>query len=254
MWYNDAGIVFFWREWIEFIVKQIFLNACFESLEREIEKEISLRMKKLKINVGESGRDDIAAAKLGIRKIAKEAREELNPQEKAQMEDVITERVVAMKEYKSANIVLAYFPNALEVSTREILQAAWNDSKIVGIPRCDKSNLTMKFYAINSCHDIKLDEDGFGVPANGVELTELRNSVCIVPAMVCDYRGYRIGYGFGYYDRFLEKYRCPTIAVCFSAFVQRSLPRARHDIKVNYIVTEKFTKQMGRAGASRGLL
>ncbi|GHU85875.1 5-formyltetrahydrofolate cyclo-ligase [Clostridia bacterium] len=205
-------------------------------------------MKKLKIEWNESDDQiDLVAAKKTIRDLGKKAREEMDPGEKERREKVITERLVAMKEYKEANVLLTYFSSNLEISTRKLLEIAWQDSKIIGIPKYDKSTGTMAFYAVNSFQDIKVDENGFGEPSCKAILTDFGQSICVVPALIFDYRGFRIGYGTGFYDRFLATYPGTKIGVTLSALVQRAIPKEDTDVGVDYIVTEKFTKHVGKA-------
>ncbi|MDR2817517.1 MAG: 5-formyltetrahydrofolate cyclo-ligase [Oscillospiraceae bacterium] len=212
------------------------------------------KMKKFKIDWNGSDQVDIAAAKSTIRDLAKGAHEKIDLGEKERREGVITERLTAMKEYKEANVVLVYLSNKFEVSTRRFLEVAWQDSKIVGVPKCDKETGTMAFYAINSYQDIKTDESGFSEPSCKVLLTDFSHSICIVPALVFDYKGYRIGYGSGFYDRFLVNYPWTKIGIALSTFVQRAVPKEDADIGVDYIVTEKFTKRVGKAPLTQGMM
>jgi 5-formyltetrahydrofolate cyclo-ligase len=212
------------------------------------------KMKKFKIDWNGSDQVDVVAAKSTIRNLAKEARGEIDPGEKERREGVITERLTAMKEYKESNVVLVYLSNKFEVSTRRFLEVAWQDSKIVGVPKCDKDTGTMAFYAINSYQDIKTDKSGFSEPSCKVLLTDFSHSICIVPALVFDYRGYRIGYGAGFYDRFLANYPWTKIGITLSTFVQRAVPRGNTDVGVDYIVTEKFTKRVGKAPLTQGMM
>ncbi|MDR1260444.1 MAG: 5-formyltetrahydrofolate cyclo-ligase [Oscillospiraceae bacterium] len=203
-------------------------------------------MKKFKLCLNELGeKSSLSELKKAIRKTMKEARVNIIPQEKANMEIAITERLAATKEYKESTIVLCYYSNTEEVSTRKLLERAWEDNKIVGIPKCDKMTQTMAFFAINSYQDIQTNENGFGEPDGKVLLSDFKRSICIVPALVFDYRGCRIGYGTGYYDKFLATYPGTKIGISFSQFMQRIVPKERHDIKMDYIITEKFTKQTG---------
>jgi 5-formyltetrahydrofolate cyclo-ligase len=211
-------------------------------------------MRKLKVDWNGADRVDVVTAKRTIRDLAKGMREKIDSGEKECREEAITERLTAMKEYKEANVVLMYLSNQFEISTRKLLGIAWQDSKIVGVPKCDKSTGTMAFYAINSYQDIKTDEGGFSEPSCRVMLTDFGHSICIVPALAFDYKGHRIGYGTGFYDKFLADYPGTKIGITLSAFVLRALPKEDTDVGVDYIVTEKFTKHVGKALLTQGMM
>ena len=68
--------------------------------------------------------------------------------------------------------------------------------------------------------------------------TTKKLDVIIVPAIALTREGYRLGYGFGYYDRYLHNKRSSKIALSYSKQVVKSIPHDSHDVKVDYIVTE----------------
>ena len=99
----------------------------------------------------------------------------------------------------------------------------------------------MNFYYINSLADLSSGSFGVLEPAadKGKMLTETENTICIVPAFRFDKSGYRLGYGKGYYDRYLSKYKGSTIGICYSQNIKEELFHGKYDRTVDMIVTEK---------------
>ncbi len=80
-----------------------------------------------------------------------------------------------------------------------------------------------------------------------------RHTLCILPALACDADGYRLGYGKGYYDKYLSDFPGTTLCAVYRSFLLPSLPREPHDIPAQYLCTEKGTvptKPLERAGAN----
>ncbi len=112
------------------------------------------------------------------------------------------------------------------------------------LPRCDKNEPgVMSFYKITSTEDLECGSFGVLEPRSHCEeaINNLkdRNAVCIVPAIAFDRSGHRLGYGMGYYDRFLRNFKGKKIGVVFSELLVDSLPFDRFDETVDFIVSEK---------------
>ena len=65
------------------------------------------------------------------------------------------------------------------------------------------------------------------------------HAICVLPAIIYDKRGYRLGYGKGYYDRFLSKFKGIKAGLIYSDFVVENIPNGRFDLKSDIIITEK---------------
>ncbi|MEG2597572.1 MAG: 5-formyltetrahydrofolate cyclo-ligase, partial [Oscillospiraceae bacterium] len=113
------------------------------------------------------------------------------------------------------------------------------------VPRCTPGKIDMKFYVIDSFN--RLTAGAFGVlepsPAQCAELRDFKGSVCVLPGLGFDLQGFRLGYGKGYYDRFLSKYTGKNIGVCYNVCLKTLLPHGRYDKMINILVTEKFVKR-----------
>ena len=68
---------------------------------------------------------------------------------------------------------------------------------------------------------------------------ETQNVLCLVPAIVYDRRGFRVGYGGGYYDRFFGVFKPASIGVAYEEFIVKSVPHGKYDISVDVVASER---------------
>ena len=140
--------------------------------------------------------------------------------------------------------VFTYVSKELEVDTFAIIRAAWANGKKVAVPKC-VSNNQLDFYYIESMDD--LEEGTFGVKEPIAErcqkVTDLSKGLCIVPGLSFDAEGYRLGYGKGYYDRFLSKFGGDTVGLCYSNCIKWKLPHGKYDRAVDVIVTDRYIRR-----------
>ena len=177
----------------------------------------------------------INAKKAEIRKIYRARRMELDPDEIKRQDLELCERILASEEYKNAKTVLLYCPMKREIDVMPVFRAAIADGKRTAFPRCEADH-KMTFYYVSSENDFELGEYGIREPtreSEAVSESEYGDSVCVVPGLVFDREGYRVGYGGGYYDRFLANYTGNTIAPVRDGFLyDGALPRDEFDRKV----------------------
>lgn len=157
-------------------------------------------------------------------------------------DSIIADAFLTSDLYNKAETLLLYYSSGSEVSTIRILRQALDDGKTVAFPVCLDSKGTMRFYIINSENDLVDGMYGIKAPSDGCkEFTEGENVLCVVPGLAFDKHGYRIGYGKGYYDRFLSAFRGMTVGLCYEQLVYDSLPYDIYDKQVNYLITDKKT-------------
>ncbi len=99
----------------------------------------------------------------------------------------------------------------------------------------------MEFAAYGPSGDQHLNRYGIREPSAAAAdfLKASQDTLILVPALSFDQQGYRLGYGAGYYDRYLNQFPGIQVGVCFEAFLCPELPRESHDRPVSYLVTEK---------------
>lgn len=161
---------------------------------------------------------------------------------------LICQKIISMASFGLCDIILCYAPLGSEVDVLPIAKAALERGKTVGFPICEKESGDMEFYSVNS-----LDELCSGgiygemVPPKeeSRRITPTRDTMVIMPGLLFDKHGRRIGYGGGYYDKYIRRYNelfysSMTIGVAYSAFLSDiPIPYSDHDISVAIVVTEK---------------
>lgn len=184
---------------------------------------------------------DIRPLKQKLRGEIKEWRKSLSPESKGQADRRILDRLRSLREYEGCETVLAYVSLPIEVDTLNLIQAAWQDGKKVAAPRCVPGTRDMEFFLISSFE--QLEPQTFGVmepvPHKCEKLVQFHNSICIVPALAYDRQGYRLGYGAGYYDRFLSGYPGEKIGIVYQENMRQHLWHGKYDVQVDLIITEK---------------
>ena len=183
----------------------------------------------------------VATEKQRLREVRLAARETLSEQERCVLDDCITQKLLATPEYAEATTVLTYVSVSSEVSTRMIIESALRDGKTVAVPRCLPGHC-LEFVAIVSLEQLvaapfNLLEPAKELPA--VTEDQKNNSICIVPALLVDTKGYRLGYGAGFYDRFLSTYPGKKICLAYQQSLSRTtLPHTAFDVAVDVVITE----------------
>ncbi len=157
----------------------------------------------------------------------------------------IFENIVSITEYQICRQVLTYVSTNIEVDTLNLIEQAFRDGKNVAVPKSLDKNGNMEFYGINSFDD--LEQGYFGifepVPDRCERISVSERAVCIIPALSYDSEGYRLGYGKGFYDRFLSEHRnILKIGICYSECMEKHLPHEEYDIPADMVITEKFVE------------
>ena len=185
--------------------------------------------------------DTAALEKQRLREEHLAAREALSEQERSVLDDRITQKLLAISEYVEATTVLTYVSVSSEVSTRMFIECALRDGKTVAVPRCLPGHC-LEFVAITSLDQLIAAPFGLLEPPKELPaLTEeqMNASICIVPALLVDIKGYRLGYGAGFYDRFLSTYPGKKICLAYQQNLSRTmLPHTTFDVAVDEVITE----------------
>ena len=185
--------------------------------------------------------DTAALEKQRLREERLAAREALSEQERSVLDDRITQKLLATSEYVEATTVLTYVSVSSEVSTRMFIESALRDGKTVAVPRCMPGR-RLEFVAITFLDQLIAAPFGLLEPPKELPaLTEeqMDASICIVPALLVDTKGYRLGYGAGFYDRFLSTYPGKKICLAYQQNLSRTmLPHTAFDVAVDLVITE----------------
>ena len=185
--------------------------------------------------------DTAALEKQRLREERLAAREALSEQERSVLDDRITQKLLATSEYAEATTVLTYVSVSSEVSTRMFIERALRDGKTVAVPRCLPGHC-LEFVAITSLDQLVPAPFNLLEPSKDLSaLTEghMDDSICIVPALLVDTKGYRLGYGAGFYDRFLSTYSGKKICLAYQQNLSKTeLPHTAFDVPIDMVITE----------------
>ena len=163
-----------------------------------------------------------------------------NIQDKEIKSKKITKKIIETNEYKKAKVIALYKNLKSEVSTDELINYSLRIGKIVVLPKVTDNNLI--FYKINK--DTNFIKSNFGVlePDNNNYISKEDIDLVITPGICFDKYKNRVGFGKGYYDRFLEGTNLKTIGICFQEQITNDVIETTYnDIKMDLIITDKCT-------------
>lgn len=152
---------------------------------------------------------------------------------------IITDKILQSKEFTAAKTVFTYLSMNSEVSTYELVKHTWRHGKKAAVPVVLSGDPNMQFRIIDSFDNLVQSRFGVMEPCQGEAAVPDNDSLIIVPGLVFDRNKNRIGYGGGYYDRYLRKNKMmANIGICFSFQIIDFIKCEEHDIPVDKIITE----------------
>jgi len=154
------------------------------------------------------------------------------------LSEKIFSRLKKIKQFSDAKSVGCYYSIGSEVQTLSIIQDLINSGKNTSLPKVNDE--IMKFRIIKDFK--KLEKGNFGILEPKDDWTEEKSfDVILIPAIGLTKEGVRLGYGHGYYDRFLSDKSTIKIALTYDKQIVKSIPCMEHDVKMDCIVSEKET-------------
>lgn len=152
----------------------------------------------------------------------------------------IHQNLMFTDKWYNARVIGITISKSPEISTKEIIMEAWKQGKKIAVPKCNPVDKSMEFYIINNFDQTELSF--YGVLEPIPEICEMINpnkmDLLIVPGLAFNINNYRIGFGGGYYDRFLLRYHGPTVALAYDWQTDLGFYEEIHDMKVDLIITE----------------
>ena len=178
--------------------------------------------------------------KKDLRKIILNKRNSIDNNTKEEMDRELFNKLINLDLYKEAKNIFIYLSFGSEIDTKPIIDRALEEEKEVYIPKIYKINKEMKAIRLNSFEDLEENSMGILEPKDDSNFIDKENiDLIIVPGAVFDLEGNRIGYGGGYYDRFLSniKDKRNKIVLAYDLQIVDNIEAEEHDIKVDYIIT-----------------
>lgn len=171
-----------------------------------------------------------------------ELRRSIRAQKRAMTEDEIIQRSAALgvlfaesQAYQDAKTIYGYLPYNQEVRTVPMLEQALKDGKRVAVPKCYGDE--MKFIYLDDLTQVAPGYAGIPEPIADGPVAEDKTALVLMPGLAFDRQGHRIGYGGGFYDKFLAaEPDHPTLALCYDFQMLAHLETESHDIPVDYVL------------------
>lgn len=153
----------------------------------------------------------------------------------------IAESLYQESEWRQAQIIgitVSIFP---EVETKAIIAHAWSQGKKVAVPKCEAQLRQMDFRILTDFSQLECVYSGLLEPRvdQTVYVPQEELDLLIVPGLAFDVRGHRLGFGGGYYDRYLSRYTGNTLSLAFKEQVITHFPTENHDLPIGKIITEE---------------
>lgn len=158
---------------------------------------------------------------------------------KAKLDRAVTARVLQSAAYQAAETLFLYVATAQEIDTRDILLDALACGKTVCVPLCGaRGEMTAR--RISAWNELRPGAYGILEPVQTAQIIAPEQiTFAVVPALACDPAGHRIGYGGGYYDRYLPRTHAVCAALCTEARLLDDLPYEPHDFCCQLVITER---------------
>lgn len=175
-----------------------------------------------------------------LRKDTLEQLKQMPETERQAMITKLTDQLIESNSWKQATTIGVTISQGLEWDTKPIIETAWGQGKTVCVPKCQPKEKGLVFYQFHTYEQLetvyyRLLEPK---PEESKRLEKYQIDLLIVPGLLFDRKGFRIGFGGGYYDRFLHDFPNETLSLTSEQQLVEHLPAESFDIPVNHIITE----------------
>ncbi len=156
----------------------------------------------------------------------------------ADADAAICRAVTESELYRNARTIFCYIGTAREIDTKAILTTALADGKRLALPLCVGKGI-MEGREIRSLDDLVNGKFDIPAPRDDCPVVAPEEfDLVIVPCSTGNEKGQRLGYGGGFYDRYLSRTRCPKVLLCRKALSKENIPTEEHDLVMDYFVCE----------------
>lgn len=181
---------------------------------------------------------DLIAEKKALRARFSALRASIPTAKKSAMDAALCRALAAHTSFLECDVLLCFFPVRDEPDLTALYRLARERGKKTAFPRCTGKQMT--FHLVQSESELETGRFGIPTPPENAPLVACdTRTLCIVPALAAAKDGARLGYGGGFYDRFLEHFAGTAILPIYSALLCDALPREKTDLTIPYILTEK---------------
>jgi 5-formyltetrahydrofolate cyclo-ligase len=185
-----------------------------------------------------------------LRKLMRERRDALPADYRVASDDAIREILLGLPEYKDADMIFCYIGVQSEVDTMPFIKTALADGKRVCAPVLTRDGF-MEAREITGADDVAPTGLGLIEPGPGCQKTPTdKISLVVAPCLCCDRDGNRLGYGKGYYDKYLALSNADIAVICREENIceDGEISPLPHDARADVVVTERgaFRREAGR--------
>ncbi|WP_054635446.1 5-formyltetrahydrofolate cyclo-ligase [Thalassobacillus sp. C254] len=179
--------------------------------------------------------------KTDIRKAVRKYFAQLAAEEYTKKCSRVHNQLYRTEQWRQARMIALTLSTKNEIDTRAVIKKAWSEGKQVAVPKVNPLTHSMTFYKLTSFNQLKEQYAGIQEPDASQAAPVLPEDIqlMIVPGLAFDWGRYRIGFGGGYYDRFLAAHLVPTCALALDFQLFEKLPREEHDKPVDIVLTEE---------------
>ncbi len=189
---------------------------------------------------------DLRDKKTKLRRESLDIRNAISLDARADYSKKICENILSSFAYKFSENILMFYPIKSEPDILKVFEKAIKDGKSVYFPKTFEKG-RMEFYKVESLSDLYDGKMSLKEPRDdGEKFDKDDKTLCLVPGVCFDKRGYRIGYGKGFYDRFIKKNEIIYAGVCFDELLKDEIIfDKRHDKKADMIFTQERVYVVG---------
>jgi len=180
--------------------------------------------------------------KKDIRKFILEQREKIDDNIRSEWDKNIFDLFINSELYKKAKVIFVFVSFKSEVNTHQIIETALKDSKTIYVPKIQLKEKGMEIFEINSLEQLKLGYFNILEPQEGCLSAPMDSiDLILMPGVAFDRRGGRVGYGKGFYDRFLRNMikTVNKIALAYDLQILDKVPMDEFDVRIDGIITNK---------------
>lgn len=184
---------------------------------------------------------DIPEEKKILRERMKEIRDRFSDQDTDIKSSAITKKLLQLREYREARTVMLYIGKGSEVRTEATVRSALSEPKKVVVPVTDRKSSMIRPARLESLEAVKSGEYGIPEPEKTEEVDKEEIKLVVVPGIAFDAEGGRIGYGRGFYDRFLKGMKAEKVGLAYEIQIVDRIRTEEKDVRMDKIITEERT-------------
>lgn len=183
-------------------------------------------------------------SKKEIRKKYKTMRDQMDQREVRTLSERICEHIINLDDFSKAEYIYAYYPLGNEADIRAAVEEAWRLGKRVAFPKVFGDE--MRFFEIDDFSHLHPGTFGVMEPEEN-QPADWQQVLILVPGVAFDMTGNRMGFGKGYYDRYLEQMpEAVTVGIAYGLQIAEYIPTEPTDVRLNYVVTEEDIRKIDK--------